>query len=144
MRGVVGQVDEKRPVLFALDEFDRLEIHAIDEEFVFETRIGDTLMLGSQVWRVIDIDDNRLIVTEAPGAIPRMPFWRGDFPWRRVPGYIIVQLVGATRHYRRPNYEAHADRLPLSLQDHGDPVARGDRGLNLVGDRLDPVNVGQA
>ena len=21
---------------------------------------------------------------------------RGDFPWRRVPGYIIIQLVGAT------------------------------------------------
>ena len=21
---------------------------------------------------------------------------RGDFPWRRVPGYIVVQLIGAT------------------------------------------------
>ncbi len=66
----------------------------LDEEFVFETRIGDTLMLGSQVWRVLDIDENRVTVTEAPGAIPRMPFWRGDFPWRP---YELGQRVGAFR-----------------------------------------------
>ena len=39
-------------------------------------------MLGSQVWRVAKIDDDRVIAEPAPGALPRMPFWRGDFPWR--------------------------------------------------------------
>ena len=72
----------------------KTKLGELDEEFVFETRIGDTLMLGSQVWRVIDIDDNRVIVAEAPGAIPRMPFWRGDFPWRP---YELGQRVGAFR-----------------------------------------------
>lgn len=33
-----------------------------------------------------------------------------------------VELTGPTSHRRRPAYEAHPDRLPLSLQDHGDPV----------------------
>jgi hypothetical protein len=33
-----------------------------------------------------------------------------------------VELLGPTSHQRRAPYEAHADRLPLSLQDHGDPV----------------------
>jgi hypothetical protein len=33
-----------------------------------------------------------------------------------------VELVGPTGHTTRPPYEAHADRLPLSLQDHGHPV----------------------
>lgn len=33
-----------------------------------------------------------------------------------------VTLTGPTGHQRRPPYEAHPDRLPLSLQDHGDPV----------------------
>jgi len=72
----------------------KTKLGELDEEFVFETRIGDTMMLGSQVWRVLDIDENRVTVTEAPGAIPRMPFWRGDFPWRP---YELGQRVGAFR-----------------------------------------------
>ena len=33
-----------------------------------------------------------------------------------------VELLGPTSHQQRAPYEAHAGRLPLSLQDHGDPV----------------------
>jgi hypothetical protein len=33
-----------------------------------------------------------------------------------------VTLTGPTGHQQRPPYQAHADRLPLSLQDHGHPV----------------------
>jgi hypothetical protein len=33
-----------------------------------------------------------------------------------------VTLSGPTGHYSRPPYEAHTDRLPILLQDHGDPV----------------------
>ncbi len=72
----------------------KTKLGELDEEFVFETRIGDTLMLGSQVWRVIDLTDDRVVVAEAPGAIPRMPFWRGDFPWRP---YELGRRVGAFR-----------------------------------------------
>jgi hypothetical protein len=31
-------------------------------------------------------------------------------------------LTGPTAHHARPPYAAHADRLPISLQDHGHPV----------------------
>jgi ATP-dependent Lhr-like helicase len=72
----------------------KTKLGELDEEFVFETRIGDRLMLGSQVWRVIDLTDDRITVTQAPGAIPRMPFWRGDFPWRP---YELGRKVGAFR-----------------------------------------------
>jgi hypothetical protein len=33
-----------------------------------------------------------------------------------------VTLTGPTSHRRRPPYSAHADRLPISLQDHASPV----------------------
>ena len=33
-----------------------------------------------------------------------------------------VELTGPTAHKARPPYAAHADKLPLSLQDHGNPV----------------------
>ncbi|MEJ5308452.1 MAG: DEAD/DEAH box helicase [Anaerolineae bacterium] len=90
----------------------KTKLGELDEEFVFETRIGDTMMLGSQVWRVLDIDENRVIVTEAPGAIPRMPFWRGDFPWRP---YELGQRVGAFRRAVAEKLEAL--RRDLDLPD---------------------------
>ena len=60
----------------------KTRVGELDEEFVFESGEGDAFMLGSQVWRVAKIDDDRVIAEPAPGAVPRMPFWRGDFPWR--------------------------------------------------------------
>ncbi len=72
----------------------KTKLGELDEEFIFETRIGDTMMLGSQVWRVIDLTDDRVLVAPAPGATPRMPFWRGDFPWRP---YELGVKVGAFR-----------------------------------------------
>ena len=60
----------------------KTRIGELDEEFVFETRPGDAFLLGSQTWRVLGIEDDRIVVGEAAGAMPRMPFWRGDYPWR--------------------------------------------------------------
>lgn len=72
----------------------KTKLGELDEEFVYETRVGDTLILGSQVWRVIEVTDNKVLVADAPGATPRMPFWRGDFPWRP---YELGQRVGEFR-----------------------------------------------
>jgi ATP-dependent Lhr-like helicase len=60
----------------------KTKVGELDEEFVFETRVGDVFLLGSNVWRVRDIADDRVIVADAAGATPRMPFWNGDYPWR--------------------------------------------------------------
>ena len=54
----------------------------LDEEFVYESTVGDVFVLGSQVWRAIDIDDDRVVAEPAPGSLPRTPFWRGEYPWR--------------------------------------------------------------
>lgn len=72
----------------------KTKLGELDEEFVYETRVGDTLILGSQVWRVIEVTDDKVLVADAPGATPRMPFWRGDFPWRP---YALGKRVGEFR-----------------------------------------------
>ncbi len=54
----------------------------LDEEFVFETHPGDVFTLGATTWRVQEVTDDRVIVTPAPGYLPRMPFWKGDAPRR--------------------------------------------------------------
>ncbi|HEX3786818.1 MAG TPA: ATP-dependent helicase [Pseudonocardiaceae bacterium] len=54
----------------------------LDEEMVYESRVGDVFLLGNSSWRVEDITHDRVIVTPAPGQAARMPFWKGDSPGR--------------------------------------------------------------
>ena len=54
----------------------------LDEEMVFESRPGDTFMLGATTWRIQEITHDRVLVTPAPGEPGKMPFWRGDAPGR--------------------------------------------------------------
>ncbi|HWC83677.1 MAG TPA: DEAD/DEAH box helicase [Pseudonocardiaceae bacterium] len=54
----------------------------LDEEMVYESRVGDVFLLGTSSWRVEDITHDRVIVTPAPGQAARMPFWKGDSPGR--------------------------------------------------------------
>ena len=50
----------------------------LDEEMVFESRTGDTVILGATTWRIEQIDHNRVLVSPAPGEPGKMPFWHGD------------------------------------------------------------------
>ncbi|MEA2972759.1 MAG: ATP-dependent helicase Lhr and Lhr-like helicase [Actinomycetota bacterium] len=50
----------------------------LDEEFVYESRPGETMVLGATTWRIEDITRDRVVVTPAPGEPGKMPFWHGD------------------------------------------------------------------
>jgi ATP-dependent Lhr-like helicase len=50
----------------------------LDEEMVFESRTGDTIILGATTWRIDQITHDRVNVTPAPGEPGKMPFWHGD------------------------------------------------------------------
>ncbi|WP_076815937.1 DEAD/DEAH box helicase [Pseudofrankia asymbiotica] len=54
----------------------------LDEEMVYESRVGDVVLLGSSSWRVEEITPDRVLVTPAPGRPGRLPFWHGDSPGR--------------------------------------------------------------
>lgn len=56
----------------------------LDEEMVYESRVGDTFTLGSSTWRIEDITPDRVLVTPAPGLPGRLPFWKGDAQGRPV------------------------------------------------------------
>ncbi|MEX2290382.1 MAG: ATP-dependent helicase [Mycobacteriales bacterium] len=56
----------------------------LDEEMVYESRVGDIFLLGSSAWRIEDITHDRVLVTPAPGQPGRMPYWHGDAPGRPV------------------------------------------------------------
>jgi ATP-dependent helicase Lhr and Lhr-like helicase len=54
----------------------------LDEEMVYETRVGDVFTLGTTSWRVEQITHDQVLVSPAPGAPGRLPFWKGDAPGR--------------------------------------------------------------
>ena len=74
----------------------------LDEEMVFESRTGDTIILGASTWRIDEITHDRVIVTPAPGEPGKMPFWHGDTAGRpaefgRRIGKMNRELLGLPR-----------------------------------------------
>ncbi len=55
-----------------------VRIGELDEEFVYERRLGDVFVLGTSAWRVEQIEADRVLVSRAEGAPATMPFWRGE------------------------------------------------------------------
>jgi ATP-dependent helicase Lhr and Lhr-like helicase len=56
----------------------------LDEEMVYESRVGETFVLGASTWLIEEITHDRVLVTPAPGQPGKMPFWHGDAPGRAV------------------------------------------------------------
>ncbi|MFL1381357.1 DEAD/DEAH box helicase [Nocardiopsis protaetiae] len=56
----------------------------LDEEMVYESRVGDVFVLGSSSWRIEGITADRVLVSPAPGRPGRMPFWKADAQGRPV------------------------------------------------------------
>ncbi|MFC0219869.1 ATP-dependent helicase [Pseudochelatococcus lubricantis] len=54
----------------------------LDEEMVYESRVNDVITLGATSWRILQITNDQVVVTPAPGRSARLPFWRGDGPGR--------------------------------------------------------------
>ncbi|MDH6127695.1 ATP-dependent helicase [Kitasatospora sp. GP82] len=50
----------------------------LDEEMVYESRVGDVFTLGTTSWRIEEITHDKVLVTPAPGIPGRLPFWKGD------------------------------------------------------------------
>ena len=72
----------------------------LDEEMVYESRVGDVFALGSSSWRIVDITRDQVLVLPAPGLPGRLPFWKGDTLGRpaelgRAHGEFVREISGA-------------------------------------------------
>ncbi|GAA3403994.1 DNA glycosylase AlkZ-like family protein [Pseudarthrobacter polychromogenes] len=50
----------------------------LDEEMVYESRVGDVFALGATSWKIEDITHDRVLVSPAFGQPGKLPFWKGD------------------------------------------------------------------
>ena len=67
----------------------------LDEEMVYESRVGDVITLGATSWQIQEITHDRVLVVPAFGLPGRVPFWKGDAEGRP------VQLGAAVGAFRR-------------------------------------------
>src|SRR6266536_2037470 len=70
----------------------------LDEEMVYESRVGEVFTLGASSWRIESITHDRVLVSPAPGQPGKLPFWHGDAPGRpielgRALGAFLRELV---------------------------------------------------
>jgi ATP-dependent helicase Lhr and Lhr-like helicase len=58
-------------------------VGTVDEDFAVESLAGDVFLLGNTSWRVRRVQQSgRVLVEDAQGAAPNIPFWRGEAPAR--------------------------------------------------------------
>jgi ATP-dependent helicase Lhr and Lhr-like helicase len=65
-------------VFLAGEKSKPVRVGELDEEMVFESRTGETFLLGASAWRIEEITHDRVLVSPAPGEAGKMPFWHGD------------------------------------------------------------------
>ena len=88
---------------------DGTRVGELDEEMVYESRPGETFMLGASTWRIEEITFERVTVTPAPGEQGKMPFWHGDRPGRPLE---LGRALGAfQREMRAMGNEVAIERL---------------------------------
>lgn len=81
-----------------------VRVGELDEEMVFESRAGETFVLGASSWRIEEITHDRVLVTPAPGEPGKTPFWKGDRPGR--PLELGLEIGGLTRDLARASIPA--------------------------------------
>ncbi|MET0403564.1 MAG: DEAD/DEAH box helicase [Cystobacter sp.] len=57
-------------------------VGTLDEDFAVESSPGDIFLLGTTAWRIQRVMGSSVMVENAQGQPPTVPFWRGEAPGR--------------------------------------------------------------
>ncbi|MBF6457263.1 ATP-dependent helicase [Nocardia cyriacigeorgica] len=108
----------------------------LDEEMVYESRVGDVFALGATSWRIEEITFDRVLVTPAFGLPGRLPFWHGDGLGR--PAELgaalgeFIRRAGQVAERAQPDGSSRRPRSELADQD-GVPSPDGTAGAGSRG-----------
>ncbi len=100
--------------LYAVRTEEGVKVGEADEEFVYETRLGDRFLLGAFAWKVTNIGRDTVTVTQAPVEGARIPFWKGELKGR---GKETGMLFG--KIFRELQEAEEAGRLEEALRNLG-------------------------
>lgn len=86
----------------------KIRLGELDEEFVYERRLGERFVLGTSTWRIEEIRQDRVVVSRARSQEPNIPFWKG-------------QSIGRSYHFG-----AHFGAFLREAEEHVDTLDFGD------------------
>ncbi|HZX66746.1 MAG TPA: DEAD/DEAH box helicase [Myxococcales bacterium] len=113
------------------DEKVSRRVGELDEEMVFESRVGEVFVLGASSWRIEEITQDRVLVSPAPGEPGKMPFWHGDRPGRPLEfGEAVGKLA---RDLSRLPPDRATDRL---RNEHGLDARAADNLVRYLRDQV--------
>jgi len=102
--------------VFLAGEGTSRRVGELDEEMVYESRVGEVFTLGSSSWRIVEITHDQVLVVPAPGVPGKLPFWHGDAQGRPLElGRALGAFVRELSALPRP--AAHTRLLDAGLDD---------------------------
>ena len=111
--------------VFVAGETTGARVGELDEEMVYESRVGDVFTLGTTSWRIAEITHDRVNVIPAYGQPGKVPFWHGDglgrpFELGEALGVFNREVHGATPEKARERLSAAGldDRAQANLLAH--------------------------
>lgn len=117
-------------VFLAGEQAKPVRVGELDEEMVFESKPGETFVLGASTWRIDEITHDRVLVSPAPGAPGKMPFWHGDRAGRPMDfGQRIGALVRELREMPR------AVAVTALVKDHDLDVGAAENLMRYLADQ---------
>ena len=110
--GAIPETAEYRVVT----EDETTIVGKVDEDFAIESHAGDIFLLGNTSWRVRYVRDGKVVVQDAEGLPPSIPFWFGEAPGR------TIELSTEISQLRADIVEqlATGSSTPSRLDDHED------------------------
>jgi ATP-dependent helicase Lhr and Lhr-like helicase len=130
-------------------------VGTVDEDFAVESMRGDILLLGNNSWRIRRVQQSSMIVEDAKGAPPTVPFWRGEAPSRTAELSAQVAEVRAkidaltegVQPVLRPHMEVPAEQASLKtrkLDESLEPAPKGRFNVARRGGRGSDRSAGSA
>ncbi|MFM7843952.1 MAG: helicase-related protein, partial [Planctomycetota bacterium] len=79
-----GGAIPEAPLYRVVTESERTFVGTVDEHFAIDSSAGDIFLLGTTSWRIAAVRGGEVLVNDAQGAPPTVPFWFGESSGRSV------------------------------------------------------------
>ena len=120
--------------MFAVKTENNVKIGELDEEYVFETRVGYKFVLGAFAWRITSLQKDKVVVAPASREGAQPPFWKGDPVGRPMQtGKLFGQM------FRALGEAAEESRLLPALMDLGMDKISATEAFELLTRQIETV-----
>ncbi|KAA9132109.1 DEAD/DEAH box helicase [Marinihelvus fidelis] len=107
-----------------------VRIGTLGEDFSFESLPGDIFQLGNSSFRILKVEQGRVLVEDAAGLPPTLPFWVGDRPGRSDE---LSEAVSSLRGFLQQAFETGDTQAARNqLADDGLPAVAVDQLLEYL------------